>query len=565
MSITDKAPRRGQAPAGERIADYVDARLGLYKGRTLMRKVFPEHWSFMFGEIALYSFIILILTGLYLTLFFNPSMHHTVYDGPHVPLQGVQMSEAYASTLRISFEVRGGLFIRQLHHWAALTMIAATMAHTLRHFLTGSFRKPRELNWLIGVALLVLVTLEGFLGYSLPDDLLSGTGLRIAEGVTLAIPLVGTYATFFLFGGEFPSTDVIPRFYSLHILLLPGLMLALVSIHLILVVHHKHTQFRGPGRTQHNVVGQPLMPHYAAKAGGFFFLVSGVLALMAGVAQINAVWVYGPYRPDQISQGSQPDWYMGFLEGALRAFPAWEFAVAGHTVNMGVLIPAVVLPTLLIAVAALWPFIEAWITGDKGEHHLLDRPREQPARTAFVCSLAAFYLVLFFGGSNDILAERFHLSMNAITWAVRIGVFVIPALTYVITRRICIGLQLRDRDKLLHGRETGRIKRLPHGEFTEVHERLDRAQEYLLLSRDVPAALPAPARTDRDGIPNPRSRTQTVRHRLSRWLAGGQIPPPTPQEMQEALHHLDPAPGGHPPPAPPAPAQAHTGPDRQQP
>ncbi|MEV7192575.1 cytochrome bc complex cytochrome b subunit [Streptomyces sp. NPDC093510] len=558
MSITEKAPQRGRAtaPKGERIADYVDGRLGIYQGRTLMRKVFPEHWSFMFGEIALYSFIILILTGLYLTMFFNPSMAHTVYDGPHTPLQGVQMSEAYASTLRISFEVRGGLFIRQLHHWAALTMIAATMAHTLRHFLTGSFRKPRELNWLIGVVLLVVVTLEGFLGYSLPDDLLSGTGLRIAEGVTLAIPLVGTYATLFLFGGEFPSTDVIPRFYSLHILLLPGLILALVTLHLILVFYQKHTQFRGPGRTQNNVVGQPLMPHYAAKAGGFFFLVSGVLALMAGIAQINAVWVYGPYRPDQISQGSQPDWYMGFLEGALRAFPAWEFVIAGYTVNMGVLVPAVILPTILIAIAALWPFLESWITGDKREHHLLDRPREQPTRTAFVCSLTAFYLVLFFGGSNDILAERFHLSMNAITWAVRVGVFVVPALTYVITKRICIGLQLRDRDKLLHGRETGRIKRLPHGEFIEVHERVDREQEYMLLSREVPKALPAPAREDDEGIPNPKSRTQMVRHRLSRWLSDGQVPNPSPQEMQQALEHLEPSAGGHHPQiAPAAPEQ----------
>ncbi|MFK4071900.1 cytochrome bc complex cytochrome b subunit [Streptomyces sp. NPDC029674] len=557
MSITEKAPQRGQAtvPKGERIADYVDGRLGIYKGRTLVRKVFPEHWSFMFGEIALYSFIILILTGLYLTMFFNPSMAHTVYDGPHTPLQGVQMSEAYASTLRISFEVRGGLFIRQLHHWSALTMIAAMMAHTLRHFLTGSFRKPREFNWLIGVVLLVLVTLEGFLGYSLPDDLLSGTGLRIAEGVTLAIPLVGTYATLFLFGGEFPATDIIPRFYSLHILLLPGLILALVTLHLILVFYQKHTQFRGPGRTQKNVVGQPLMPHYAAKAGGFFFLVSGVLALMAGIAQINAVWVYGPYRPDQISQGSQPDWYMGFLEGALRAFPAWEFVIAGYTVNMGVLVPAVILPTILIAVLALWPFLESWITGDKHEHHLLDRPREQPTRTAFVASLTAFYLVLFFGGSNDILAERFHLSMNAITWGVRIGVFLVPALTYVITKRICIGLQLRDRDKLLHGRETGRIKRLPHGEFIEVHERIDREQEYMLLSRDVPKALPAPVREDGEGIPNPHSRTQQVRHRLSRWLTSGQVANPTPQEMQQALHHLDPAPDGHREITPPAPAE----------
>ncbi|WP_078890526.1 cytochrome bc1 complex cytochrome b subunit [Streptomyces maremycinicus] len=541
MSTIEEAPPSGraEAPKGERIADWADGRLGIYNFGFLARKVFPEHWSFMFGEIALYSFVILILTGTWLTLFFEPSMAETVYHGSHVPLQGIPMSRAYASTVDISFEIRGGLFIRQLHHWSALVMIGALCLHTLRHFLTGSFRKPREVNWLIGFAILVLVILEGFLGYSLPDDLLSGTGLRIAEGVTLAIPVVGTYVTMFLFGGEYPGQDVIPRFYSLHILLIPGVMLALAVIHLILVFYHKHTQFRGPGRTENNVVGQPLMPHYTAKAGGFFFLVSGVLALMAGIAQINPIWSFGPYRADQISQGSQPDWYMGFLEGALRAFPAWEWNTpGGYTINFGVLIPAVVLPTLMMLVLALWPFLEAWVTGDKDEHHLLDRPRDHPTRTAFGSAFVALYLVLLFGGANDILAERFHLSLNQITYAVRIGFFLVPALTYVITKRICLGLQLRDRDKLLHGRETGKIRRLPHGEFIEVHEPLDAGQQYALLSREIRETAPLPA-AEHDGVPNPRARKEMLRHRLSRWLYGGQVPHPTPQELREAHAHLD--------------------------
>ncbi|MDG4865187.1 ubiquinol-cytochrome c reductase cytochrome b subunit [Streptomyces sp. T-3] len=537
MSTISKAPRTG-TPSGERVADYFDARLGIYKGRSLLRKVFPEHWSFMFGEIALYSFIVLLLTGTFLTLFFEPSMGETVYNGSHEPLQGIPMSEAYASTLNISFDVRGGLFIRQLHHWSALVMVGAVCLHTLRHFFTGSFRKPRELNWLIGFLLLVLVIVEGFAGYSLPDDLLSGTGLRIAQGVTLAIPLVGTYLHMFLFGGEFPGDDLISRLYSVHILLIPGILLGLIVLHLVLVLVHKHTQFRGPGRTEKNVVGQPLMPVYAAKAGGFFFLVAGVLAVMAAVATINPVWVYGPYRADQISQGSQPDWYMGFLEGALRAFPAWEFTLPGdYTVNLGVLIPAVVLPGLMATVIGGWPFLEAWITGDRRERHLLDRPREHPVRTAFGAAFVAFYLVLFFGGANDVLAERFHLSMNAITWAVRIGVFVVPVVTYTVTKRICLGLQLRDRDKLLHGRETGKIVRLPHGEFVEVHARLDREQEYTLLSREELKPLPDPA-PEHDGVPNPMPLKDKVRHRLSRWLQGGQVALPTPEEHRQAHQTL---------------------------
>ncbi|MFF1300196.1 MULTISPECIES: cytochrome bc complex cytochrome b subunit [unclassified Streptomyces] len=545
MSTTERAPQsvRTTPPRGERIADWADGRLGIYHFRFMIRKVFPDHWTFMFGEIALYSFIVLILTGLWLTMFFDPSMTETVYNGSHVPLQGIPMSQAYASTIEISFDVRGGLLIRQLHHWSALIMIAALCVHTLRHFLTGSFRKPREVNWLIGFVLLVVVTLEGFVGYSLPDDLLSGTGLRIAEGITMAIPVVGTYLTLFLFGGEYPGHDIIPRFYSFHILLIPGIILALVTVHLIYVFYHKHTQFRGPGRTENNVVGQPLMPVYAAKAGGFFFLVFGVLTLLAAVAQINPVWNFGPYRADQISQGSQPDWYMGFLEGALRAMPAWEFVIpGGYTINMGVLIPAVILPTVMMAVIALWPFLEAWVTGDTREHHLLDRPRDHPTRTAFGIAFVSLYLVLFFGGANDVLAERFHLSLNHITWAVRIGVFAVPVLTYVVTKRICLGLLLRERDKLLHGRETGRIKRLPHGEFVEVHAPLEPDHAYTLLSREINEVLPAPA-AEHNGVPNPQSRKDMLRHRLSRWLYGGQLAQPTREELLHALEHH--SPNGH--------------------
>ncbi|MGW0771330.1 cytochrome bc1 complex cytochrome b subunit [Streptomyces sp. NPDC002676] len=547
MSATETAPpsTRTEASKGERIADWTDGRLGIYNFRFIVRKVFPEHWSFMFGEVALYSFIVLLLTGLWLTMFFKPSMGEVVYHGPHVPLQGIRMSEAYESTIKISFEVRGGLFIRQLHHWSALVMIGALCLHTLRHFLTGSFRKPREVNWLFGMAMLVLVTLEGFVGYSMPDDLLSGTGLRIASGVLLAIPLVGTYLHMFLFGDQFPGHDIVNRFYSFHILLIPAIVVALLTVHLILVFYHKHTQFRGPGRSDQNVVGEPFWPNYTFKAGGFFFLVAGVLSLLAGIAQINPIWTYGPYRPDQISQGSQPDWYMGFLEGALRAMPPCEFTLwGGYTVNLGVLLPAVVLPTLMLGVIALWPFLEAWVTGDRREHHLLDRPRDHPTRTAFGIAFVSLYLVLFFGGANDVLAEEFHLSLNQITYSVRIGVFLVPALTYVVTRRICLGLQRRDHDKLLHGRETGRIKRLPHGEFVEVHERLPRGKEYALLATENYAPLSAPV-AERDGVPNPELRKEVLRYRLSRWLYGGQVAKPTPKELEQARAHLSHSSNGH--------------------
>ncbi|WP_095938193.1 cytochrome bc1 complex cytochrome b subunit [Streptomyces sp. Tue6028] len=494
---TDAGPaahRAGTASSGERVADWFDGRLGIHAfGAKYLRKVFPDHWSFLLGEICLYSFVVLVLTGVYLTLFFHPSMNEVVYHGSYVPLNGIRMSEAYASTLDISFDVRGGLLIRQIHHWAALIFLAAMLTHMMRHFFTGSFRRPREVNWLFGWTLLLLGMFEGLFGYSLPDDLLSGTGMRFVDGALLSVPVVGTYLSMFLFGGEFPGHDIVPRFYSLHVLVIPGIMAALVVAHLILVVYHKHTQFGGPGKTERNVVGTPFMPVYMAKAGGFLFLVSGVIALIAAVASINPVWAYGPYRADQVSTGAQPDWYLGFAEGLVRVMPGWEITLWGHTLVLGVLIPIVVFPLLLVLIG-VYPFVEAWVTGDRREHHLLDRPRNRPVRTALGAAWISLYLVLLAGGGNDIVATRFHLSINTVTWAVRIALLVVPVVVLVVTRRVCLGLQLRDRELVAHGRATGVVRRLPHGEYVEVHRPLDRAELHTLTEherRGLPPAHPA--------------------------------------------------------------------------
>ncbi|MGA6225941.1 cytochrome b [Streptomyces umbrinus] len=536
MTTTER--QAGKESSGQRVADWFDGRLGTHSlGKKYLRKVFPDHWSFLLGEICLYSFVILILTGVYLTLFFHPSMNEVTYHGSYVPLNGVRMSEAYASTLDISFDVRGGLLIRQIHHWAALIFIAGMLMHMMRHFFTGSFRRPREVNWLFGWTLLFLGLFEGLFGYSLPDDLLSGTGMRFVDGAILSVPIVGTYLSFFLFGGEFPGHDIIGRFYSLHILVIPGIMAALVVAHLILVVYHKHTQFPGPGKTERNVVGAPFMPVYMAKAGGFFFLVFGVIALISAVASINPVWSYGPYRADQVSTGAQPDWYLGFAEGLVRIMPGWEINIAGHTLVLGVLIPIVVFPLLLIFIG-VYPFLESWITGDKREHHLLDRPRNRPIRTSIGTAWISIYLILLAGGGNDIVATRFHLSINTVTWAVRIALFVVPVIVFVATRRICLGLQLRDRELVLHGRETGVIKRLPHGEYVELHRPLSPAELHTLTQHEQPRPLELGPAEDENGVPSPNRRMPMLRlrARLSRALygEGTQVAKPTAEEYREA-------------------------------
>ena len=288
MSPKLSPPSIGDVLAGQ--GNAVDSRYHLSAAvRRQLNKVFPTHWSFLLGEIAMYSFIVLLFTGVYLTLFFDPSMQEVTYNGVYQPLRGVEMSKAFASALDISFEVRGGLFVRQVHHWAALMFSASIMVHLARIFFTGAFRRPREANWVIGSLLLILSMFEGYFGYSLPDDLLSGIGLRAAlSSITLGMPVIGTWLHWALFGGDFPGRCrkrraaagyIIPRLYVLHILLLPGIILALIGAHLALVWYQKHTQFPGPGRTEHNVVGVRMMPVFAVKSGAFFAMTTGILGL----------------------------------------------------------------------------------------------------------------------------------------------------------------------------------------------------------------------------------------------------------------------------------------------
>src|SRR3954465_3934957 len=515
---TTAATAKKPNPVGA-AAEWADDRLGLATlAKKNLRKVFPDHWSFMLGEIALWSFVVLLLSGVFLTLWFTPSMGETTYQGSYAQLRGVGMSEAFASTLKLSFDVRGGLLMRQVHHWSAMLFVAAMMVHLLRVFFTGAHRKPRELNWVVGALLLLLGTLEGFTGYSLPDDLLSGTGIRAADGFVKSQPVIGTYMSFLLFGGEFPGDQIIPRLYIIHVLLIPGLLLALISAHMVLLVYHKHTQWPGPGRTEQNVVGYPMLPVYAAKAGGFFFMVVGVTALMGGLLSINPVWKFGPYDPTKVTAGSQPDWYMGWPDGALRIMPNWESHVWGHTISWNVLIPIQVLPLLLFTVVLLLPFLEAWISGDKEEHHLLQRPRDAPTRTAFLASLMAVYGLFWAAGGNDIIATHLSMSLNSITYFMRAAVFVIPPIVFPVVRRWCIGLQRADSDRLLHGYESGIIMRSAEGGYSERHLPISEASAYPLTARQRDEVFVPESETDENGVVAPGSRLGRLRGRLSRAM-----------------------------------------------
>jgi ubiquinol-cytochrome c reductase cytochrome b subunit len=448
---------------------WLDDRLGVAKGgRTLLDKIFPDHWSFMLGEIALYSFVVLIATGVFLSLYYIPSAHEVVYHGSYLPLRGQRVSEAYSSTVGLSFDVKSGLLIRQTHHWAADVFLGSIAVHMARIFFTGAFRKPRELNWIVGITMLMLGIVNGFLGYSLPDDLVSGTGIRIAYSIIESVPLVGSYLGFFLFGGNYPGNGIIiPRFFILHVLILPVIIGGLIAVHLGLLVKQKHTQFPGKGKTEHNVVGTPMFPTFAAKTTGFMFMTSAVLLLLGGFAQINPIWQFGQYEPYQISYAVQPDWYMGWLDGALRIMPSWEWVGWGHTLPLEIFLPAVVFAGLTFNFFYAWPHIEKRYTKDLAHHELLDRPRDRPKRTAFGAAMLMFYFMLFCASSTDVMANFFNVSLNTVLWTFRVIVFVLPIITYFVTFRICNemraaeGIGKRKRAMVVNRSATGAYSTTP--------------------------------------------------------------------------------------------------------
>lgn len=442
-STEGKAGTR-RSPVDE-LAGWVDDRLRLAQGsRKNLRKAFPAHWSYLVGEVALFSLVVLLFTGTFLAFFFTPDTTPVIYDGPYAPLVGQEISAAYDSVLRLSFEVRAGLLMRQIHHWAALVFVAAIIVHMLRVFFTGAFRKPRELNWVVGVGLLLLAFGAGFTGYSLPDDLLSGTGLRIGYSALLSIPFVGPLLGFLGLGGEFPGVGILGRLHILHVMLIPAGLLALVGAHMAILFRQKHTQKPSPRATETNVVGEPLFPHQTLTSLSLFAFTIAVLALLGGVFEINPVWLYGPYEPFQVFAPSQPDWYIGWLEGLLRLWPAWEFTLLGVTIPSAFL-PSVVVPGLIFGVVFAWPWIDArYITKDSDEHHIAQRPRDVPMRTAAGVGGLTLLGVIFVAGSNDVLASNTATGLQTITWILRVSAFVLPALAGYVAYRVASNLQVDD-------------------------------------------------------------------------------------------------------------------------
>lgn len=490
------------------------------------RRVVPDHWSLFFGQIAVASFIVCSLSGVFLMFFYEPSTTPVTYEGSYAGLHGVEMSRALESTVHLSFEVRGGLLMRQLHHWSASIMIAAVMLHLLRIFFTGAFRKPRELVWLLWFGILLAGMGAGLTGHILPDDALSGTSLMVMDGLLKGIPIIGTWLSSLVFEGRFP-TGAIDTFYPLHVLILPAVIILFLLVIGLLDLRHRPAQFRGPGRTEHNVVGRPFMVALV-KSGGLFCIVFGVLALMAATTQVNPVWTYGPADPTVASASGGALWYLAFLDGAQRLVPpGWEFVLFDRTWTPAILVPLAV-GGLFFVTAMVYPFIERWVTGDATEHHLLDRPRHTPTRTGIGVAGIVFYGVMWVAGGSDTIALHFSLSNEAVILTLQVAFFLGPVLGFVVTKRICLGLQRKDRDIALHGYETGRIVRSPDGEYTEVHQPVDAYQRWTLI--DYETYKPLVLRPDEHGRIRFRDRLHV---RVSRWFFEDRIVPPRPGEMTD--------------------------------
>jgi quinol---cytochrome-c reductase cytochrome b subunit len=451
------------------IIRWTDERLGASPLiRKALRYVFPDHWSFLLGEIALYSFIVLVATGTYLALFFSPSSAESVYHGPYLALQGVRVSAAFQSTMDLSFQVPAGLLIRQTHHWAALLFVAAILGHLLRIFFTGAFRKPRDFNYYIGLTLLTLAILEGFMGYSLPGDLLSGMGLAIAYGVTLSIPIVGANLAFLLWGGEFPgSASFEPRLFFLHVFVLPAVIATLIGAHLVIIMRQKHSQFRGPGRRETNVIGTPLWPAYALRALGLMVAVAAVLVLLGGLIQINPIWQWGPYEPWLGTNGAQPDWYLGWLIGALRLMPPLEIHFLNHTWIPNPFFGGVLFPGIVFTTLYAWPFFERRIVGDRGRHDLLDRPRDKPWRTALGAAFFSWVAIIFIAGAADRILVSVGFGYEGQVWFFRVAAFVVPFIVFLIAKRVCEELRATETHPL-RSFPGGAVRRTGTGGFEEI-------------------------------------------------------------------------------------------------
>ena len=425
---------------------WLDERFDLSATTHVLGKAFPAEDSFLLGEVALFCFLLLVLTGVFLGFFFEPSTSQVEYQGSVVAYQNEEVPESFASVLHITYDVPYGMFLRRMHHWAAHLFVASIALHMLRVFFTGAYRNPREPNWVVGTVLMGLAVFAAYTGYALPFDEFASTATGIGYNVARSVPVFGEVLSRIFFGGEFPSSATIPRLYFFHVFLIPTLIGVLIAVHMAILVRQKHTEApretdvggeRSVDRDDDSVViGLPAVPNQAAVSAVVFFLTLAVLSLLAGFLPVHNVAEYGPNNPAGTPALIMPDWFFMWMFGFLKLIPSWlSFTIPGTHVHIGTeFIGGVILPTILFVVLIGWPFIDA---RREPEHFTAD-PIERPVQTGVGIGALVFVMVASLAGMNNILADVVGVSTDLVNPFLILlavgGPLVGGGITYVVLR-----------------------------------------------------------------------------------------------------------------------------------
>ncbi|QSG13242.1 Cytochrome b subunit of the bc complex [Halapricum desulfuricans] len=424
---------------------WADDRFDLGDAEEFGGKAFPAEDSFLLGEIALFCFVMLALTGIFLGFFFEPSTSATTYEGSVAKFQGEELPAAFASVLQITYDVPFGMFIRRFHHWAAHLFVASIGLHMLRVFFTGSYRNPREPNWIVGTGLAILAIGAAYTGYALPFDEFAATATGIGFNVTTSIPVVGDFLANIVFGGSFPSSATIPRLYFLHVLVIPVLIVALLAVHMLILIRQKHTESQredtvapaaasdGGDRTVDReddtvVVGLPAFPNQAAVSAVVFFLTLATLSLLAGFLPVHNIAAYGPNNPAGTPDLIMPDWFLMWLYGFLKLLPSWlSFTIPIVGIHVSAeFIGGLGIPALIFLIIFAWPFIDR---EDEPVHFTAD-PLNRPWQTSVGVSAVVFIMLASLGGMNNLAARATGLSTGTLNPLLLAALIVGPILAF---------------------------------------------------------------------------------------------------------------------------------------
>ena len=429
----------------DRVYDWFDTRFDLDVGRSFLGKAFPAEDSFLLGEVALFCFLVLVLTGTFLGMFFEPSTSEVEYEGSVAQYQGEELPESFVSVLHITYDVPYGMLLRRMHHWAAHLFVASMGLHMLRVFFTGAYRNPREPNWVVGSGLAVTSMFAAYTGYALPFDEFASTATGIGYNIALSVPLVGDVLSKLVFGGSFPSSATIPRFYFLHVFVLPLLIAGLIAVHMAILIHQKHTEAPREGDVHGEravakdddsvVIGLPAFPNQTAVSAVVFFLTLATLSLLAGFLPVHNVAEYGPNDPASTPALIMPDWFLMWLYGFLKLIPGWmSFTVFGVHVNTE-FIGGMLLPGLVIGAMVLWPFIDRRAEPT----HFTASPLDRPRATAVGITGVVFVMVASIAGMNNILADVLGVETSSLTLPLTALLLLYPlvagGITYAVLRR----------------------------------------------------------------------------------------------------------------------------------